>query len=60
MNENIRVNNGTPIEGARINFSEQSDIDYWTKKLGVSEHDLRSAAQAVGSSVDKVAAKLKR
>lgn len=58
MNEHIITERG-PRDISRINLSEPWEIDYWTKKFGVSEHDLRGAVQAVGYSAKKVAAKLK-
>ncbi|WP_213603033.1 DUF3606 domain-containing protein [Pseudoxanthomonas japonensis] len=34
----------------RINLSEDYEIQYWTKELGVSEMELRDIVQAVGNT----------
>ncbi len=39
---------------ARINVSQDYEIQYWTKELGVTAEQLRQAVQRVGSSADKV------
>lgn len=33
----------------RINLSEDYEVQYWTKELGVSEKELRDIVQAVGN-----------
>lgn len=57
MSDNL--NNRGPQDASKINLSEKWEVEYWTKKFGVSEHELRGAVQAVGPSVEKVEAKLK-
>jgi hypothetical protein len=57
MNDNLTPRG--PRDASRINLSEPWEIDYWTKKFDVSEHDLRGAVQAVGYSAEKVEAKLR-
>ncbi len=42
-----------------INTSEKYEMDYWTKKLGVSPAELKAAVKSVGNSADKVRAYLK-
>ncbi|HDS1106787.1 TPA: DUF3606 domain-containing protein [Stenotrophomonas maltophilia] len=34
----------------RINLSEDYEVQYWTKELGVSEQELRDAVKAVGNT----------
>jgi hypothetical protein len=41
-------------DAKRINVHEVHEVRYWTRTLGVDEHDLRNAVQAVGTSADKV------
>ena len=43
-----------PQDRSRINLDEKYEVDYWTKKLGVSEAELRHAVRNVGSSADAV------
>jgi hypothetical protein len=44
----------------RINLHEHYEVDYWTKKFGVDESELRGAVTAVGSSAKAVEAHLKK
>jgi hypothetical protein len=37
-------------------MSQEHEVRYWTQALGVSESQLRSAVESVGSSADKVRA----
>src|SRR4029453_9647216 len=39
---------------ARINLSQDHEVRYWIKTLGVTEDELRAAVQQVGSSADRV------
>jgi hypothetical protein len=39
---------------ARINLSEDYEVRYWTKELGVSEDELIRLVHRHGSSVDKI------
>ncbi|WP_313252434.1 DUF3606 domain-containing protein [Stenotrophomonas sp.] len=34
----------------RINLSENYEVQYWTKELGVSEQELRDVVNAVGDT----------
>jgi hypothetical protein len=44
----------SPQDASRIALSEDYEVDYWTRKFGISEQRLRDAVQAVGHSVDAV------
>ena len=45
---------------SRINLSERYEVDYWTKKFGVSESKLESAAKSMGSRASAVEEHLKK
>ena len=40
---------GSP-DRERINLSEDYEVQYWTKELGISEKELRDVIQAVGNT----------
>ena len=44
---------GTP-DSKRINVTEDHEIKYWTKALGVSETKLKEVIQLVGTSAEAV------
>jgi len=45
-----------PQDRSKVNLSEQYEVDYWTKKWGISEDQLKAAVKkAGGSSVEAVA-----
>ncbi|HET6397800.1 MAG TPA: DUF3606 domain-containing protein [Pseudoxanthomonas sp.] len=44
----------------RINTSEDYEVRYWARELGVSEEELRAAVEAVGNGADDVRRHLKR
>lgn len=46
MADNLNLR-GTP-DRSRINVNEPWEIQYWTKALGVSEQQLRTAVSKVG------------
>ena len=46
--------NRGPADRSRINLSEDYEVQYWTKELGVTEERLKEAVAAVGFSADKV------
>jgi hypothetical protein len=48
------LQNRGPQDRSRINISEDWELRWWAKSLGVSESDLRKAVLAVGSSAEKV------
>jgi len=43
-----------PQDRSRINVNESWELQYWTKELGVSEEQLRSAVKTAGTSADAV------
>ena len=43
-----------PEDPKRINVNQTWEVRYWTKELGCSEAQLRSAVNVVGVMVDKV------
>jgi hypothetical protein len=43
---------------SRVNVNEKWEIDYWTKKWGVTREQLVAAAKEVGVSVAAIAKKL--
>jgi hypothetical protein len=45
---------------SRINVNEKYELEYWKKKFGVSEEELRKAVQRVGPSVDAVERELNK
>jgi len=44
----------------RINLNERYELDYWRKKFGVSEEELRAAVERVGSSANAVEQELRK
>ncbi len=38
----------------RISLSEEYEVRDWSKKVGVTEHQLRAAVQKVGNSAEDV------
>jgi len=52
------LKNRGPADRSRISLSEEHEVRYWTRALGVSKERLAAAVQAVGSSVDRVRAHL--
>ena len=57
MSDNL--NNRGPQDAARINVNEDWELEHWTKKLGVSEEELKAAVKKVGVSVEAVSAHFK-
>lgn len=47
-----------PQDASKISLSEQWEINYWCKTLGISEAKLRDAVKAVGHSAAAVRAHL--
>lgn len=43
-----------PQDRSRINVNESWELQYWTKELGVTEEQLRSAVKTAGTSADAV------
>jgi len=52
-----KADRGSP-DSKHISLSEDYEVSYWTKTLGVSADQLRAAVQAVGNSPEKVRAHL--
>ena len=48
------TSNRSGQDRSRINTSQEHEVRYWTKALGVSEEELKKAVQSVGNSADKV------
>lgn len=47
-------------DAKRINVHEKWEVDYWTKKFGVSEEELKEAAKAAGPMAANVETWLKK
>jgi len=47
-----------PQDRARVNVDQDYERQYWTKKFGVSEDELRNAVKEVGPAADAVARQL--
>jgi len=43
-----------PRDRSRISLSEDYEVRYWTKELGVTEDRLRELVRQHGNSVDKI------
>jgi hypothetical protein len=48
-----------PLDAARINVHEESDIHYWCSELGCTPEQLRAGVKAAGVLVDDVRRHLK-
>ena len=48
-----------PADANQVNVSEAAEVEYWRKKYGCTESQLRHAVAAVGASADKVRQYLK-
>lgn len=57
MADDLRKRGGQ--DGDRINIEEDYEVRYWTKALGVSEDELRSAVAKAGPVVKDVKAHLR-
>lgn len=57
MSDN-KKNRGEP-DRSRISTSEAYEVEYWSKKFGVSPDQLREAVKRAGNSPDAVKAALK-
>ena len=53
MDDKTSSNRG-PHDPHEIDLNQDTDIDYWTRELGVTELELQLAIKSVGTSVDKV------
>lgn len=43
-----------PLDATRVNVSESWELDYWSKKFGVTKERLKEAVKAVGTSAAEV------
>lgn len=48
------LNDRGPQDHSRVNVNEEWELQYWSKKFGVSAQQLRDAVKAVGTSADAV------
>jgi hypothetical protein len=54
------MRNKVPNDSSRVDVYERHEVEYWTKKLGCSAAELRTAVEATGSIMaDKIEAYLK-
>jgi hypothetical protein len=58
MSDNLRKH--TAADAKRINVHEKWEIDYWTKKFGVTEARLKEAAKAAGPMANDIGKYLSR
>lgn len=47
-----------PADASRINMGEDYEVQYWTKRFGVSREELQNAVDRAGVSADAVAREL--
>jgi hypothetical protein len=52
-------NRGEP-DRSRISLQQRHEVDYWTKKFGVSKEQLEAAVNAVGNGVEAVEKHLRK
>lgn len=50
------LNNRGPQDAARVNVNEEWELDYWSKKFGVSREALKDSVSKVGVSASALAA----
>jgi hypothetical protein len=48
-----KTKRGEP-DRSRVNVHERYEVEYWTKKFGVTEQQLKQTVQKVGTSVESV------
>jgi len=58
MPDNLHIRR--PADALRVNIHEAWEVEYWTKKFGVTKAQLAAAVQAVGTSSAAVARYLGR
>ena len=54
-----KTNRG-PRDRDRVNLSEDYEVRYWTKELGVSKDELTRLVQQHGNSVEKLRQELRK
>jgi hypothetical protein len=52
MSDNLKIRQ--PADAQRVNVNESWEVEYWTKKFGCSEAQLRAAVKAVGVMANDV------
>lgn len=52
MADNLEIKG--PQDGKTINTSQQHELDYWTKKFGVTEVELKAGVKAAGTQATDV------
>ncbi len=50
----------SPQDASRIAMGEDYEVDYWTRRFGVSPEVLQAAVDAVGNGADAVERHLKK
>lgn len=53
MPDNLNIKQ--PLDASRVNIHEPYEVNYWCKKWGCSEQQLRNVVTAVGTSAAAVA-----
>lgn len=56
MPDNLKIRQ--PQDPTKISTSEDWELDYWSKKFGVTKNQIKQAANAVGNSTAKIKAYL--
>jgi Protein of unknown function (DUF3606) len=56
MSDNLKIRQ--PQDPLQINIHEAWELDYWSKKFGISQVQLITAVRAVGTQVSRVKAHL--
>jgi len=54
------LNDRGPQDRSRINVNEAYELQYWSKKFGVTEDQLKEAVRAAGTSADAVGKHLRK
>jgi hypothetical protein len=49
-----------PQDATRVNVHERYELEYWSKRFGVTPERLKEAVEKAGTSVTAVEAELKR
>lgn len=56
MSDNLKIRQ--PQDPLQVNVHESWELDYWSKKFGVTHDQLKAAVKAVGTQVSRVRAHL--
>ena len=49
-----------PQDASRVNIHERYEVEYWSKRFGITPERLKEAVEKAGTSVSAVEAELKR